>query len=56
MGKDLVRVRELYAGWQTEDLTKAITVDKADYELTCPLQATEGGPICSSKQNETYFP
>lgn|GEM_PF-1075575 len=34
MGKDLVRVRELYAGWQTEDLMKAITVDKADYELT----------------------
>jgi len=32
MERDLVRVRELYAGWKTEDLKKAITVDKADYE------------------------
>ena len=32
MRKDLARVRKLYAGWKTEDLKKAITVDKADYE------------------------
>jgi len=32
MERDLVRVRELYAGWETEDLIKAVTFDKADYE------------------------
>lgn len=34
MEKDPVRLRELYAGWKMEDLMKAITVDKANYELT----------------------
>jgi hypothetical protein len=32
MERDLVRVRELYAGWKTEDLKRAVTLDKAGYE------------------------
>ena len=32
MERDTVRLRNLYAGWKTEDLKKAITVDKAGYE------------------------
>jgi len=32
MERDLVRLRNLYAGWETEDLKKAMTVDKANYE------------------------
>ena len=32
MERDLERLRHLYAGWKTEDLKKAITVDKAGYE------------------------
>lgn len=32
MERDLVRLRNLYVGWETEDLKKAITVDKANYE------------------------
>jgi len=32
MEKDPVKLRHLYAGWETEDLKKAITVNKAGYE------------------------
>lgn len=32
MERDPVRLRNLYAGWKTDDLKKAITVDKAGYE------------------------
>jgi len=32
MERDLGRVRELYAGWKTEDLKRAVTLDKAGYE------------------------
>jgi DNA-directed RNA polymerase subunit RPC12/RpoP len=32
MEKDPVMLRKLYASWKTEDLKKAIAVDKADYE------------------------
>jgi len=32
MERDPVGLRNLYAGWKTEDLKKAITVDKAGYE------------------------
>lgn len=32
MERDPVRLRNIYAGWKTEDLKKAITVDKAGYE------------------------
>jgi late competence protein required for DNA uptake (superfamily II DNA/RNA helicase) len=33
MEKDMVKLRNLYADWKTDDLKKAITVDKAGYEL-----------------------
>ena len=32
MERDLLRLRNLYAGWKTEDLKRAMTVDKANYE------------------------
>lgn len=32
MGENQIRLRELYGGWKTEDLKKAITVDKAEYQ------------------------
>ena len=32
MGENAIGLRELYGGWKTEDLNKAITVDKANYE------------------------
>ena len=32
MGEKPIRLRELYGGWKTEDLKKAITIDKAEYE------------------------
>lgn len=44
MERDLVRVREFYAGWKTEDLRRIVTVDKADYEPWA-INIIEGIPI-----------
>jgi hypothetical protein len=42
MGIDEVRLRQIYENWKTEDLIKAVTIDKANYEpLAIDLMSRE---------------